>query len=398
MNNCAFHRARSILTAGTSRLLKAALVGGVRLRGVVLWAVPLMLFTFVAHAAELSPADTQRAEELGESGVVAYQAGELQQATAKLEEGYRLSGWGTIGVWLAKTYDKLGRTSDAYRVYIEVASSPAVAGEAEPFAQARLQAQQGADAIAATSSIVQLKSTTTKTALSVSVDGKVTPLSPHNSLAVAPGTHTLDVRWRRGKLPRQTLTLVAGQTHVIELDVVKTRERRAAATTPETQYLNFTLAPEVAKGWTLIDGAGKVVCELPCKWSGADPESLVVRQGEHVLPVRLGRKLERQATVDVSVNPKRGSRGWALGLGIPAGVLFGASLVGLANANSNSEVPLIVSTSVFGAGFAACAWWFWWSKSRPYLDYDLPAAGTKQSASSIHVDWLGTGVGVSGSF
>lgn len=329
---------------------------------------------------------------------MAYHAGNLEQAKAQLEEGYRLSGWGTIGVWLAKTYDKLGLTSDAYRVYVEVASSEPVAGEAEPFVQAREQAKQGADAIAATAGIVELKARAPKPALTVRVDGKVTALTPHNTLAVAPGQHVFDITWQKGRLERQTLTLVAGQTQPIELDAVKTRTRRHTLQEPVTQYLNFKLAPEVEGGWSLVSSSGEVVCQLPCKWSGTDPESLVVKRGDQVLPVRLGRKLERQETMDVSVNPRRGSKGWALGVGIPSGVLLGASVVGLANSNYRTQTAFVVSTSVFGAGFAASAWWFWWSKSRPYLDYDVPApSGTTQKAS-LQVDWLGSGIGLSGTF
>jgi hypothetical protein len=368
---------------------------------VVVPALVLVSNVQTAMAVPLSPQDTQRSEELGESGVAAYEAGNLEQAKAQLEEGYRLSGWGTIGVWLAKTYDKLGLTSDAYRVYIEVASAPAVAGEPEPFVQARVQAQQGADAIAATAGIVRLKSAAPKPDLSVSVDGRVTPLTPANTLAVVPGAHTFDVTWRKGKLPRQNLTLVAGQAQDIELDGVTSRERRQpVARDPVIQNLNFTLAAE-EQGWSLVDGSGKELCQLPCKWSGSDAESLVVKRGDQVLPVRLGRKLERQVTMDVSVNPRRGSKAWALGIGIPSGVLFGASALGLSNSTLRTRTPLIISTSVFGAGFAACAWWFVWSKSRPYLDYDVVEASTHpktNSQASLSIDWLGTGLGVSGTF
>ncbi len=358
----AFYRVRSHFTSPLRRLLAIA-------------AIPtlLVLGTGAALAAPLSPQDTQRSEELGESGVTAYQAGNLEQAKVQLEEGYRLSGWGTIGVWLAKTYDKLGQTTDAYRVYVEVASAPAVEAEPEPFVHARAEAQQGADAIAATNGVVALRSATPKVALTVSVDGKVTPLTPANTLAVVPGAHTFDVTWQKGKLPRQTLTLVAGQTQTVELDGVTKRERRQPVTkAPVMQYLNFTLAADVEQGWTLVDNAGKVLCALPCKWSGTDAESLVVKQGDQVLPVRLGKKLEQTVTMDVSVTPRRGSKGWALGIGIPSGILFGGSLIALNNATYSAQTPLIISTSVFGAGFAACAWWFVWSKSRPYLDYEVP--------------------------
>lgn len=356
----------------------------------------IMVNVSVALAVPLSENDTERAESLGEAGVMAYDLGDLQQAKTKLEEGYRLSGWGTIGVWLAKTYEKLGLTSDAYRVYVEVASSLPVADEAEPFVQARAEAKRRAEALAAASGLIEVKSHAPKPALSISVDGKVTALTPYNTFAVPPGRHVVDVTWQKGRLPRQTLTLAAGETHVIDLDAVKVR--RSAVPEPVTQYLNFKLSSEVERGWSLVDSSGNVLCELPCKWSGIDPETLVVKRGEEVLPVKLGRKLERRETMDVSVNPKRGSKGWALGVGIPSGVFLGASLVGLANSNYRTQTAFIVSTSVFGAGFAASAWWFWWSKSRPYLDYDVPAAPAAPQKASLQVDWLGSGIGLSGTF
>jgi hypothetical protein len=362
----------------------------------------LVLHLNLASAAPLNAADVQRSEELGEAGVAAYEASDLEQARTQLEEGYRLSGWATIGLWLGKTYDKLGLTGDAYRTYVEVAASPAVAGEADLFDQARAQARQAAEAIKATSGIVQLKSKSPKLALVVSVDGQLISLTSENTLAVAPGEHTFDISWESGKLPRQTLLLAAAQTQVIELDPAgKSESKQKSAThAAVTQYLNFTLASGVEPGWTLVDSSGKVVCQLPCKWSGLDPETLTVKRGDQTLPVRLGRKLERQVQMDVSVNPRRGSKGWALGIGIPSGILFGASVVGLTNSTYRTQTPLIVSTSVFGAGFAACAWWFVWSKSRPYLEYEVaePTSGKPLEKASIRVDWLGTGLGVAGVF
>jgi hypothetical protein len=311
--------------------------------------------TKLANAAPLSDQDTQRAEELGEAGVAAYQAGNLEHAKTQLEEGYRLSGWGTIGVWLAKTYDKLGLVSDAFRIYVEVASSPATVGEPEPFVRARAEAQQGVDAIAATAALVTFKSVSPKRALAVSVDGKSTALTAAFAVAVTPGEHTFDVSWHKGRLPRQTMTLVAGQSQIIELDARDARRQGGAIErTPVVQNINFSAANGVPPGWSLVDSSGKVLCELPCRWSGMNAESLVVKLGDQVLPVRLGKKQEQQSAMNVSVNPRRGSKAWALGIGIPSGVLFGLSLAALPSADYDTQTPLVISTSVFGAGFAAC--------------------------------------------
>jgi len=121
---------------------------------------------------------------------------------------------------------------------------------------------------------------------------------------------------------------------------------------------------------------------------------LTVRHGEYELPVRLGRRHGRDPNVAVTVNPRRGSKAWALGLGIPAGLLFAGSLLAL----GESDYPALTATSagVFGAGFGVCVWWFIWSKNHPYLDYETANATPKKA--SVDVEFYGNGLGLSGRF
>jgi hypothetical protein len=351
--------------------------------------------------APLSNEQTLDAERLGEEGVNAFLAGQFDKALKPLESGYELSGWGTIGVWLAKTHERLNQPLDAYRVHSEVAASPVVPGEAAPFAQAREEAKTALARLELSYAVLLFESQRPVQGLQVSVNGETRRLSKLNALAVPPGEMTVDIRWDGKQLPTKSFALRAGQHEVVDLNATS---EPAAKPVPEgtskgqTNAIAHTLDFSMVEltGWTLHDQQGNLVCTLPCKWSGTDADTLTVRHGEQKLPVRLGRRYVRDPNLSVSVNPERGSKGWALGLGIPAGIFFVGSLLSL----SESDYPAITATStgVFGAGFGVCVWWFIWSKSRPYLDYDVPEAKPAAKSASIGLDFYGNGLGLSGKF
>src|SRR5690606_13987409 len=124
-------------------------------------------------------------------------------------------------------------------------------------------------------------------------------------------------------------TLQAGQRHVVELtagapDQTVSTAKSEAARSAVHHSLDFNMVG--LSGWALHDAEGNRICTLPCKWAGTDAHMLTVRHGEYELPVRLGRRHGRDPNVAVTVNPRRGSKAWALGLGIPAGLLFAGSL------------------------------------------------------------------------
>lgn len=350
----------------------------------------------------LSEAQTLEAERLGEEGVNAFLANQFDKALEPLESGYELSEWGTIGVWLAKTYEKLNQPLEAFRVYSEVAGAAPVAGEPAPFAQARQDAKAALTRLETTYAVIEFVSEGPVSGLQVTVNGETRRVSKVNVLAVSPGAVALEVSWDGKPLNPRSLQLAAGQHEVLELNTGgATADAQAGALAAGSEPLDATrhdldFSMVDLTGWALHDQQGDLVCALPCKWSGSDADTLTVRHGEQKIPVRLGRRHARDATVAVTVNPARGSKGWALGLGIPAGVLFAGSLVAL----PESDYPAVTATAagVFGAGFGVCVWWFIWSKNRPYLNYETSAPKAASEKASIGLDFYGNGLGVSGKF
>lgn len=349
----------------------------------------------------LSNEQTLEAERLGEEGVNAFLANQFDKALKPLESGYELSRWGTIGVWLAKTHEKLNQPLDAFRVYSEVAASTPVAGEAAPFARAREDAKAALTRLEASYAVIEFVSRDLAQGLQVTVNGETRRVSEVNELAVAPGEVALEVSLGGKRLPPKSLALRAGQHEVVDLDAA-TSDAIPAAPDEHTEEKPGSTRHELdlsmvgLTGWTLHDQQGNLVCALPCKWSASDGDTLTVRHGEQKIPVRLGRRFARESEVDITVNPARGSKAWALGLGIPAGVLFAGSLLALPQA----DYPAVTATAagVFGAGFGVCAWWFIWSKSRPYLDYEVPESKPAAEKGAIALDFYGNGLGVSGKF
>lgn len=358
-----------------------------------------------AIAEALTPETTRQAEQLGEQGVAAYEAAQYHAAREHLEKGYELSGWGTIGVWLAKTYERLGMRTEAFRVYSDVASTSPAPGEATPFANARQEARQAVVRLSNELALIQLKRTGSLSEVTLLVNGSPALLDSQGRVVLPEGEHTLEVSWPGGSLGTINITALPGRTRVIELDAEpasaakgpSAQSRPQSSTEPEAH--NLKLLQHGTQGWTLNDSNGNVVCTLPCRWSGTEPESLHLRQGDTVLPMRINKR-ERQRDLEVRVRPERGSKGWALGLGITSGVLTLGSLQAASEAGSYDSAGYLASAAFFGAGFAACTWWFLWSKSRPYLDYEAVSEEefAKEFAGAIDLHWAGSGLLLSGSF
>ncbi len=365
-----------------------------------LLACSLATVTSRAWAVDgLSREQTLEAERLGEAGVGAFESGRYDEALKSLEAGYELSGWSTIGLWLGKTLEKLNQPLEAYRVYVDVAEAQVAQEEPAPLTRAREEAKTAVARLELALAVIQIEAEGTTVSLAVQVDGKARRLSHVKTLAVPAGQSKVEVQWESGHLPSKVYTLTAGQRERIRVrEGAQQPETRHTSAKPVegdvVQTLDFDLVE--LEGWSLYDNKDTLICELPCKWSGSDAETLSVRQGDMRLPVKLGRRYANQEDLTVSVNPARGSKGWALGVGIPSGVLFLGSLVALGNPDNEYPGVAAAGTVVFGAGLGLCTWWFIWSKSRPYLDYETPPA--KPKTASVDVEFYGNGVGLTGTF
>lgn len=348
-----------------------------------------------ASASRLSAEQTLQAERWGEQGVEAYEAGDYVKALNLLGKGFDLSRWNTIGVWLGKTLEKLEQPVEAYRIYADVAASPVTADEPMPFVGAREEAKKAVARLEAGLALVELVADVGVVAIQVRVNGEERRLSQVNTLAVIPGTATLEVRWEGGSLPSQEYTLSAGERQTLQLRSERGSNKEQGLSVASVHTLTFEM--HQLQGWTLHDAAGKPICELPCKWTGTAVDGLSVRHGTRQLPVRVSRRHSSYDELLVSVNPPRGSKTWALGLGIPSALLFLGAMAAWA---SEPDEPALAAaaTIAFGASTGACTWWFLWSKNHPYLTYDATSGPTPAQSTTIGVGVYGNTLGLGGTF
>lgn len=361
----------------------------------MVFALTLSARTASGEERALTAQQTLQAERWGEQGVEAYHVGDYAKALELLGKGYDLSQWNTIGVWLAKTTERLDEPLEAYRIYVDVAASPVAADEPTPFARAREEARGAVDRLEAQLAVVELVAEANVMAINVRVNGEDRRLSKVGTLVVSPGTATLEVRWEGGSLPTQEYMLSAGQRQRVGLGSEQGSTSENASDVVTEQTLSFDM--HQLQGWTLYDVAGKPICELPCKWTGIAVNGLSVRQGTRQLPVRVSRRHQSNEELLVFVNPSRGSKGWALGLGIPSALMFLGSVVALASEPDEPALAAVASLG-FGAGTAACTWWFIWSKNHPYLTYDTPTARPAAQGATIGVGVYGNTLSLGGTF
>src|SRR4051812_32633181 len=111
-------------------------------------ATPLLrlsgLVCLLAAHAGAQPADTvtrDAARALGLSGVEAYQAGNYDAASDKLEKAYALMNVPSIGLWSARALAKRNLLVEAANRYFEVASLQLPQGDAAVQRQAQVDAQ-----------------------------------------------------------------------------------------------------------------------------------------------------------------------------------------------------------------------------------------------------------------
>jgi hypothetical protein len=132
----------SSLSARTRRGIAAVVLGSASL-------LSLGTTSTVSHAQPSSATqDRERARALVHSGRDKRQSGQTAEALEDFKRAHAIMSLPTTGLEVAKTQIELGQLAEAHETLLEVARSPARAGEPAVFAHARGEAQALAETVA----------------------------------------------------------------------------------------------------------------------------------------------------------------------------------------------------------------------------------------------------------
>jgi hypothetical protein len=105
------------------------------------WGALVCLLSAPAHAQEADAVTRDAARSLGLSGVDAYQAGEYDVASSRLEKAYALMNVPSLGLWSARALAKRNLLVEAASRYFEVVGLQLPQGDAAVQRQAQSDAQ-----------------------------------------------------------------------------------------------------------------------------------------------------------------------------------------------------------------------------------------------------------------
>lgn len=157
----------------------------------------LALLTFlsaVAVAQEADDATRAAARTLGYAGVEAYQAGDFDGASDKLEKAYQVLRVPSLGLWSARALEKRGLWVEATERYREIARLPVDSGEiaVQEKAQADARSELAALEPRLPKVVIVLEGAET-TAVRLTVDGKaVSAALVGVAIPLNPGTHRVE--------------------------------------------------------------------------------------------------------------------------------------------------------------------------------------------------------------
>jgi hypothetical protein len=170
------------------------------------WIRIVLALLVAAHLLTPSPAfavdEATRAalRELGTEGVQAYQSGDYETARQKLEEAFSVMRTAPLGLWSARSLEKLGQLVQASERYLAAERAP-LDPEGDQQAQLDARATAGSERAALQPRIPHLKVTISGAApadVSLLVGGKEVPAAlVGKSLLVNPGK--VEVTARRGE-------------------------------------------------------------------------------------------------------------------------------------------------------------------------------------------------------
>lgn len=173
--------------------------------------------------------DTTRlaARSLGTSGVEAYQAGDYQKASEKLEKAYKTLRAPSLGLWSARALAKLSRLVEAAERYQEVIRLPVSGGDERVQQQAKVEAEAELTQLTPQIPSITVKlSGATADQVAITVDGEplAASLVDENS-PVNPGKHQVEGK-RDSEVVQVSVEVRPGETKPV---LLKFRGGRADA-------------------------------------------------------------------------------------------------------------------------------------------------------------------------
>ena len=176
-----------------------------------------------AHAEPTSqtPPASSAVTELAQQGADAYVNGRYEEAAAKLREAYPELRVPTVGLFLARSLEKLGLLVEASAIYGEVQHLSTTVGQQAVQEQARLSAAQEQAALALRIPQVRLLlEDAAVEQVEVSIDGVAVPRSElGRPRLLNPGRHSIEAACDGRPAPTQTLELGEGEIRQVTLQL-----------------------------------------------------------------------------------------------------------------------------------------------------------------------------------
>jgi hypothetical protein len=217
-------------------------------------AAALLLLTTMSRAEPSDSATRDAARSLGLSGIEAFQAGNYELASGRLEKAYALLNVPSLGLWSARALAKRNQLVEAAARYFEVTALQLPEGDAAIQRQAQVDAQQELDQLRPDIPELSIRFVgAAPNGVSLLIDGKTAPANDKPRL-LNPGPHQIEAT--SGAITRtSSVGLALGQHASIELDFSPPKA-------PQPEHPATPAAPPPAKsspqrtwGWVGL-GAG----------------------------------------------------------------------------------------------------------------------------------------------
>jgi hypothetical protein len=217
------------------------------------------LLSVPAAAQEADSATRDAARTLGLSGVDAYQAGDYEVASARLEKAYALINVPSLGLWSARALVKRNLLVEAANRYFEVVGLQVPQGDAAVQRQAQTDAQTELEQLRPRIPRLLIRVSGADPAeLTLSIDGQATPASIIGKpRLVNPGPHRVEAKV--GALQKAaTVELVPAQEAAVDLDFARAAPKPRPVTASPPALVASSGSPRRTWGWigVGVGGAG----------------------------------------------------------------------------------------------------------------------------------------------